>query len=72
LIRFKLKKALDDRNKTMYWLSKEAEVRPNTISQWVKGDVNSITVETLDKLCDALDCEIGDIIEHVKSKEADK
>jgi putative transcriptional regulator len=56
----------------MYWLSKEAEVRPNTISQWVKGDVNSITVETLDKLCDALDCEIGDIIEHVKSKEADK
>jgi putative transcriptional regulator len=71
LIRFKLKKALDDRKKTMYWLSKEAEVRPNTISQWVKGDVNSITVETLDKLCDALDCEIGDIIEHVKTHEAD-
>ena len=67
MVKFKLVELLELKGKTMYWLSKESGVRPNTISQWVNGEVNSITVDTLDKLCVALDCKIEDLIEHVKT-----
>ncbi|MGO4887047.1 helix-turn-helix domain-containing protein [Anaerobacillus sp. MEB173] len=69
MIKFKLNELLESKGKTMYWLSKESGVRPNTISQWVNGDVNSITVDTLDKLCIALECDISDLIEHNKPEE---
>lgn len=76
MIRFKLKEQLEKQDKTMYWLSKQANLRPNTISQWFNDDelesdkkVKSINVETLDRICEALECDIGDIIEHVKNED---
>ncbi|WP_237563666.1 helix-turn-helix domain-containing protein [Halalkalibacter okhensis] len=77
MIKFKLKEQLEIKGKTMYWLSKQTGVRPNTLSQWVNNEdvdnsnkkVKSISLETLDSICEILDCEIGDIIEHVKKKD---
>lgn len=73
MIKFKLREVLQKENKTMYWLSKETGVRPNTISQWVNNEdldedkkVKSISSEVLDKICLALNCNVGDIIEHHK------
>ncbi|MFJ7680364.1 helix-turn-helix domain-containing protein [Peribacillus sp. NPDC097198] len=72
MIRFKLKEVLEKQGKTMYWLSKESGVRPNTISQWINNEelnddkkVKSIGVETLNNICNTLNCEIEDIIVHV-------
>ena len=63
-----LKEILEKRGKSMYQLSKETGIRPNTVGQWVNspGTVKSITVDTLDRFCEALDCEIEDIIKHKK------
>ncbi len=73
MIRIKLKQLLEEKDKTMYWLSKQTGIRPNTISQWVNNEelsedkkVKSISLEALDKICTALDCRVEDIIEHVK------
>jgi putative transcriptional regulator len=78
LIKFKLAKELERQNKTMYWLSKESGVRPNTISQWVNNDnlpkekqIKSINVDTLNTLCETLDCKLEDIIEFVNNKKDD-
>jgi putative transcriptional regulator len=79
LIRFKLAEMLEKRDKTMYQLSKESGIRPNTISQWYNNDelrhqldekgnskdVKAISVDVLDKICKAIDCSIEDLIEYV-------
>ncbi len=73
LIRFKLKETLEKHDKTPYWLAKHSGVRSNTIGQWVNHDnlpeekrAKTVTLETLDKICLALDCEISEVIEFKK------
>ena len=73
MIKFKLKELLDQKEKTMYWLSKETGIRPNTISQWVNNEeleedkkVKSISIDTLDRLCKTLDCKVQELIEYIK------
>ncbi|WP_237712770.1 helix-turn-helix domain-containing protein [Paenibacillus elgii] len=69
---FKLVDLLDQRQMTMYQLSKKTGIRPNTLSQWVNNDklreedkhVKAISVEVLDLMCKALDCTPGDLLEY--------
>ncbi|ALP36355.1 transcriptional regulator [Paenibacillus sp. IHB B 3084] len=68
MIRFTLEEMLKKREMSMYALSKSSGIRPNTISQWVTNegvDVKSITIETLDRVCSALDCQPGDLIKYI-------
>ncbi|OLO40337.1 transcriptional regulator [Alkalihalophilus pseudofirmus] len=78
MIRFKLHQELEKQNKTMYWLSKQSGVRPNTISQWVNDlesdedkKVKSINVDILNKLCIALKCNVSDLIEFTEEEKTD-
>lgn len=72
MIRFKLHELLNEREITMYQLHKMTGVRPNTISQWYNDDklqgegkgVRSITRETLEAFCEALECNVEDLIEY--------
>ncbi|MEX3914412.1 helix-turn-helix domain-containing protein [Bacillus paralicheniformis] len=73
MIRFKLDQVLREKDKTMYWLSRKTEIRPNTISQWVNNEhlpedkkVKSINVEALNKICKVLHCKLDDLIEYVE------
>ncbi|WP_431090291.1 helix-turn-helix domain-containing protein [Paenibacillus sp. 8b26] len=55
--------------KTMYVLAKKLGIRPNAISQWVSDggvDVKSITLDTLNRICAALDCQPGELLKYVK------
>ncbi|XOK65011.1 helix-turn-helix domain-containing protein [Paenibacillus elgii] len=69
---FKLADLLDQRQMTMYQLSKKTGIRPNTLSQWVHNDklreedkqVKAISVEVLNLMCKALDCTPGDLLEY--------
>lgn len=68
MIRFKLDELLASRKMTKYQLIKISGVRPNTLTQWTHEngvDVRSITVETLDTICRALNCRVEDLIEYV-------
>ncbi|MCM3278773.1 MULTISPECIES: helix-turn-helix domain-containing protein [Bacillus] len=73
MIKFKLDKLLNEQDKTMYWLSRKTEIRPNTISKWVNNEqlqedekVKSINVDALNKICKVLNCKIEDIIEFIE------
>jgi DNA-binding Xre family transcriptional regulator len=43
-----------------------AGISAGTIARFAKGEEVSLTV--IDKICNALDCEIGDVIEHITGK----
>ena len=73
MVKFKLDQLLKERGITMYQLAKITEIRPNTISQWVNNEdlddekkVKSINVDTLVRICKALNCKIEDVIEFVE------
>ncbi len=72
MIVFKIADLLDQRQMTMYQLSKKTGIRPNTLSQWVNNDklreedkhVKAISVEVLNLICQVLDCTPGDLLEY--------
>lgn len=51
---FTLGKTLDELKITKNKLAVEAKIRPNTISNLVNGDVNSIRMDTLQAIIDTL------------------
>lgn len=60
-------KTLIDRGLTREQLKKELQFSPTTMAKLAKGENVSMTV--LDKLCEYLNCEIEDVIMHIKEKE---
>lgn len=62
----KLWKLLIDKKISASEMRKRAEIAPNTITRMRKEQEVSLTV--LGKICDVLDCDFGDIIEHKKEQ----
>lgn len=53
---------LEQQNKTRYWLAKETGIYYANIKKLCDNNTTSIKFEMLNKICDVLDCEPGDII----------
>lgn len=66
MIIFKLDKVLEQKNKTKYWLSKETGTDNNTLAKIYNNEAKQIRLETLEKICEALECDISDVLEIVK------
>lgn len=59
----KLWKLIIDKDMTNVEVRKAANVGPSTFSKMKKNEY--VTLEVLDKICEVLDCEIGDIVERI-------
>lgn len=62
----KLWKLLIDRKIGKTQLQALIKCSPNTISSMSKDEY--VSLKTIDKICNILDCDISDIIEHVKDE----
>lgn len=62
MVRFILHKTLENKGKTKYWLSKQTNIDNNTLGKICNNESKQIKLETLDKICDALKCDISDIL----------
>lgn len=58
---------LKERGKTMYDLRKDKVVGVATIEKMRKNEGN-VDTRSIDKLCDYLDCQPGDIMEFVREE----
>lgn len=65
-IRLCLKEVLEQRGMTRYELSQRTDIRYQIIDNYYKNKVVRYDSALLLKMCIALDCEIGDLIEVVK------
>ena len=65
-LKFRLKVLLAERNMTQKDLANQTGIRPPTISAICTGTIKELPVGVLDKVCAVLNCQPGDIIEHVK------
>ena len=66
MIKFKVKIWLAMREMTQKELAKKTGIRPPNISAICTGTVKHLPVDALDKICDVLDCQPADLMEHVK------
>ena len=68
MIKFRLKVLLAMNDMTQTQLSKITGIRQPTISAMCRGAAKHIPVDVLDKICDALHCQPGDLLEHHPDK----
>jgi len=72
MINLRLTEVLEKRGKTLYWLWKRTGVRYATIWQMGKGGVARLNMDTLDRICEALECQPGELLVRVESRKATK
>ncbi|OLN33843.1 helix-turn-helix domain-containing protein [Desulfosporosinus metallidurans] len=65
MIKIHLVDLLKEKGRTKYWLAKQTKVSANSIGKIVDGKTSSINYMILDKICTALECSVGDVLEHV-------
>ena len=68
MVKFKVKVMLAMREMTQKELAEKTGIRPPTISAICTGAIKHLPVDVLDRICDVLDCQPGDIIEFVKDE----
>jgi putative transcriptional regulator len=72
MIKIRLRERLWDRKRTMYWLSKQAGVRYATVWNMGRGRTDRLSLDALDRICEALECQPGDLLTRVSRSEARK
>ena len=71
MIRFNLTELLEERGRTLYWLSMQSGVRYATVWKLSRGEVGRLNLDALDRICEALDCQPGDLlVRETKAKSA--
>ena len=66
MIKIEVEKLLNGRS--LYWLSQQTGIRWGTIAAIAKGTIRRIDLESLDAICDALECQPGDLLVKVERK----
>jgi putative transcriptional regulator len=62
MVKLRLNEILEERGKSMLWLSKKIRVRYATLWQMSRNEVVLVNLKTLDKICKALDVEPGELL----------
>lgn len=65
MIRIHLSKLLGERRWTQAYLAQITGIRPGTISDMYNEVSERLNVEHLDRICEALDCELSELVEYV-------
>ncbi len=69
MIRITLKELLEQRQMTRYQLSQLTEIKYQTLDNYYKNRVTRYDGYILSKICKALDCQVGDILQYTEDKD---
>jgi len=72
MIHVQVKRVLKQRKRSMYWLANEIDAHYPSIYRLAKGRVVLLSIDLLDRICEALDCEVSDILVRVSRKRGKK
>ena len=67
MIKFKVKVMLAMREMTQKELAEKTGIRPPTVSAICLGTIKHLPMDALEKICDVLECQPGDLMEYVKN-----
>lgn len=67
MVRLKVDKYLDEKNITRYELAKRTGIRFQIVDKYYKNNVVRYDSYVLDRFCEALECDVSDLIEYIKN-----
>ena len=70
MIEIRIDQLLAEHERTFYWLAKETGISHTTLWRLKKGKALGINFETLEKMCQVLDCQPGDVLALAKGKKS--
>jgi putative transcriptional regulator len=62
MIEIRLDQILETRGRSFYWLAKKTGISHTTLWRLKKGKARGINFDTLEKMCQALECQLGDVL----------
>ena len=62
MIEIRVDGLLESQERSFYWLAKETGISHTTLWRLKKGKALGINFDTLEKICDALGCQPGDVL----------
>lgn len=68
MIYIRVTEILKEKKKSKYWFIKKMEGGYQSLSHLMDNETTAIHFDTLEKICDILECEPGDIIVRRKTK----
>jgi putative transcriptional regulator len=72
MITVRLGKLLEERGQTVYWLWKQTGIRYATVWQMSKGEIARLSLDALDRICEVLECQPGDLLVRVEGRKKRK
>ena len=72
MIEIRIDKLLENRGRSFYWLAKETGISHTTLWRLKKAKALGINFETLEKMCEALQCQPGDLFARTNSRKTSK
>lgn len=61
MIKTNIQAILDEKGKTRYWLVKEMQTTYKTVNKLCDNTLTGIQLETIEKLCNILECSPSDL-----------
>jgi len=58
-----VQKLLDEKHRTRYWLVKEMQTTYKTVNKICDNTLTGLQLETIEKLCEILECQPNDLFE---------
>ncbi|MCA1605129.1 MAG: helix-turn-helix transcriptional regulator [Acidobacteria bacterium] len=68
MIEIRVDQLLQARERTFYWLAKETGISHTTLWRLKKAKALGINFDTLEKMCQALGCQPGDVLTFANGK----
>jgi putative transcriptional regulator len=72
LIEIRIDELLEEHGRTFYWLAKETGISHSTLWRLKKGKSLGINFATLERLCQILSCQPGDVLRLADEKKRGK
>jgi len=69
-VKFIIDEVLEQRGRSIYWLEQETGLTYAALWRTIRGKSGAIKLETLAKICNALDCEPGELLVRVPAQSA--
>ncbi len=72
MIEIRVDQLLEAHGRTFYWLAKETGISHTTLWRFKKGKALGINFETLEKMCQVLRCQPGDLLTFISEAQSRK
>lgn len=72
MVRLRVLDILQEQGKSKYWLYKQMNMTYQNFNKMVNNETYSIRYEMIEKLCNILNCQIGDLFETIDKDMTDQ